>query len=271
MVAPPRPIAVTLAALAALLAARGAAAFEGVAVGDPLPNPELPTLDGGRAHVLGAARANVFVFFRPGQDHSVDTLVQLATLEREFEGKSVRFVAVTSDAYDAGSVREVVKEVGLRMPVLVDVGDALYGALGVRLHPVTGIADARGRLFAYQHFLKINQLDRIRGRVRLLLGEIGEAEMGAIVAPPAAKDNAPRDVAMRRVQLARRLLERGRAAAAADSARRALELDPRLAVAHAVLAEALAADGRCADAQGEAQVAAKLGGSAAPAIACRAR
>jgi hypothetical protein len=38
-------------------------------------------------------------------------------------------------------VKALVKQVGLRMPVLWDQADALYGKLGVRLHPVIGITD----------------------------------------------------------------------------------------------------------------------------------
>jgi hypothetical protein len=231
-----------------------------------VPNPELPTLDGGKAPLVGTARANVFVFFRPGQEHSLHTLEQLAALVEELRGKPVRFVAVTSDGYDREAVRATLAEAKLAVPVLLDVGDALYGALGVRLHPVVGIADARGRLAAYQHFLKVNQQDVLRGRIRLLLGEIGDAEMQAIVAPPPATDGGPRVAAQRRVNLGRQLLAHGRPEPALDNARRALELAPGLPAAHALAAEALAATGKCAEARAEAKAAAgekvQLGGCA---------
>lgn len=248
--------------------------FRNVALGEPLPNPSLPRLDGrGTLPLLGSARANVFVFFRPS-DRSAKTLRELATLEREFEGKPVRFVAVTSDAYDRNDVLAMVRDTGIRMPVLVDVGDALYGALGVRLHPVVGIGDARGRLGAYQHFREINMLDIVRGRIRVMLGEIGPAEMAAIIDPPRADDGGATASARSRVKLAEILLAHGNAVQAVANARAALALAPGLAPAHAVLAAALAASGQCDEAARERAEAVRLdpqGVGARPAVACAPR
>ncbi|HET9599492.1 MAG TPA: hypothetical protein VFP65_28210 [Anaeromyxobacteraceae bacterium] len=231
------PSVAVLAALALSLPA-AARAFTHVELGAQLRDRELPTVDGAKAPWLGSARATLFVFFRPGQDHSFDTLKQVAVLEKELEGKGVRFVLITSDGYDAGSVRDLVREAGVRAPVLVDVGDALYGELGVSLHPSSGVADAKHRLSAYQHFLKVNQLDVLRGRILVALGELSAEGMARIVAPPPSHTGTTRDVAMRRVNLGRALLVRGHADQAAENARRALELSPGLPEAKALLADA---------------------------------
>lgn len=242
-------IAALCAAVAAALHPCAAAAFRELPIGAPLRDRDMPTVDGGKAPLLGSARASVFAFFRPGQDHSLETLRQLAQLERELAGKPVRFVAIASDRHAAAEVKEVVREAGVKMPVLVDVGDALYGELGVSLHPVVGIADAQHRLAAYEHFRKVNQLDILRGRIQLLLGEIGEAEMQRLVSPERASDGDAHAVASRRLHLGRALLERGHAAQAEESARRSVAADPGFAAAHALLGDALAAQGRCADAR----------------------
>jgi tetratricopeptide (TPR) repeat protein len=227
-------------------------AFVNLPVGGTLKNRPLPTLDGKRASLLGNAKANLFVFFRPGQDHSLQTLGQLAKLEKEFEGKPVRFTAVTSDSYPRGEVAATAREAGIRMPVLIDEGDALYGELGVSLHPVLGIADERGKLLAYQHFLKINMLDVVRGRIQVALGEIGEAEMARLVEPPAATiDLGNRAGARSRFMLARALLARGNAEKAIENARAGVALDPTFAPVHAILAKALSTTGRCAEAEKE--------------------
>jgi hypothetical protein len=231
------PAAAALAALALALPS-AAPAFTHVEVGAQLRDRDLPTLDGGKAPWLGASRATLFVFIRPGQDHSFDTLRQIAVLEKELEGKGVRFVLITSDGYEPGSVRDLVREAGVRAPVLVDVGDALYGELGVSLHPSSGLADARHRLSAYQHFLKVNQLDVLRGRILVALGELSAEGMARIVSPPPSHTGTTRDVAMRRVNLGRALLVRGRADAAAENARRALEIAPGLPEAQALLGDA---------------------------------
>jgi hypothetical protein len=231
------PLAAALAALALALPS-AARAFTHVELGAQLRDRELPTLDGGKAPWLGSARATLFVFFRPGQDHSFDTLRQVAVLEKELEGKGVRFVLITSDGYDPGSVRDLVREAGPHAPVLVDVGDALYGELGVSLHPSSGVADAQHRLSAYQHFLKVNQLDTLRGRILVALGELSAEGMARIVSPPPSHSGTTRDAAMRHVKLGRALLARGHADQAVENARRALELAPGLAEANALLADA---------------------------------
>jgi len=266
-----RSPALPIAAVLALLAPALGAAFSHVAEGDLIADREMPTLDGGRAPLLGHARSSVFVFFRPNQDHSEQVLAQLAQLEKELAGRPVRFVAVTSDGYDRAEVRALVKATGVRMPVLLDVGDALYGELGVALHPVVGITGADHRLSGYQHFLKINMLDAVRGRILVALGELPPSALAAILNPPAAANvDTASAAAHRRLKLARMLLDRGHAEKATESARRAVQESPASAEAHALLAEALAASGRCGEAAAELAAARRLDpGVAAPKGACQ--
>lgn len=226
----------------------------------------MPTLDGRKEPLLGKARVNVFVFFRTGHEHSASALAQLAALEAELAGKPVRFVGVVSASEPRDAVRTLVREAGVRMPILLDEGDALYGELGVSLHPTIGIADERGRLAARQPFRKLNLLDATRGRIQLALGEIDEARLAAILDPPAAPVGVNR--AHARVKLARKLLSAGAVEAAVESARAAVALDPQLADAHAALAEALARAGRCDEAEREAGAARRLDGALAAAPSC---
>ncbi|HSN14941.1 MAG TPA: hypothetical protein VLT61_09935, partial [Anaeromyxobacteraceae bacterium] len=95
-------------------------AFANLPIGGVLKNRTLPTLDGKRAPLLGSGKANLFVFFRPAQDHSLQTLSQLAQLEKEFAGKPVRFTAVTSDSYPRDEVAATAREAGIAMPILID-------------------------------------------------------------------------------------------------------------------------------------------------------
>jgi tetratricopeptide (TPR) repeat protein len=192
----------------------------------------------------------VFVFFRPDQEHSLDTLRRLAQMETELAGKSVRWVAIVSGDYPAGEVRQAVREAGIRMPVLVDRGNAFYGKLGVRLQPVVGIAGADHRLAAYEHFVKVNMGERVRARIRRILGEITDADVDRVLEPPTtAVESGPPVVSRRYVKLARALLEAKATEKAKQMARKALEADAGSAAAHAVLGEALAAEGKCAEAE----------------------
>jgi len=232
-------------------------AFRNTQKGDPVRNRKMPTLDGRTESLLGTARANVFVFFRPGQEHSASALEQLAELEKELRSRPVRFVGVVSGDDSVDEVRAMVRESGIRMPVLLDKGDELYGELGVVLHPSVGIADERHRLVGFQPFRKINFTDAMRGRIQLALGEIDEARLASILDPPQAPV-ASGGRAHARVKLARVLLKAGQVEAAIDSARAGIAIDPDLAEAHAVLAEALARAKRCDEADREAEAARRL-------------
>ena len=238
-----------LAALAAaLLSPTGVPAGE-LRPGDPVPDEELPTLDGGRATLLSKrSLANVFVFVRPGHERSAETLRQMAGCEKDLAGKPVNWVAVVSDAFPAEEVRAMVRQAGVRMPVLVDRGDALYSRLGVRVHPLVGLADSKHRLVAWQPYTRINYCEAIKARIRFLLGEIGEAELKNVLEPPVATMPGadPSKVGMRDVNLGRRQLQQKLYDMALASARKALERDPGLAPAHSLMGEVHAAQGDCA-------------------------
>ncbi|BDG10299.1 hypothetical protein AMPC_34120 [Anaeromyxobacter paludicola] len=236
-----------------LLVAGGATAPEvaraRVDLGGTVENAELPTLDGGRAPLLAKkALANVLVFFRPDQEHSVSTLRQLVDCEKRFESKPVHWVAVVSDTYPPDEVRAVVKDAGVKMPVVRDVGDALYGKLGIRLHPVVGIVDAKQKLVAYEPFHKIDYCALVTARIQFVLGEIDAQQLQAVLAPPRATQGGDDQVARRHVKMGEMMLKSGNTASAEENARKALEKDPALASAHALLGGALAGQGKCAEA-----------------------
>jgi hypothetical protein len=245
-----------------LLAALGAAlscavwplaglAFANVEVGQVVENEELPTLDGGKEWLLSRkALANVFVFFRPQQDHSLETLRWMAVCEKDFAQRPVRWVAIVSGSWPREEVRATVAEAGIRMPVLVDEEDHLYGRIGVRLHPVVGITDDKGKLLEYVPFHKINYCDMVRVRVRKALHEVDQAAVDRVDRPEKAlfPNDVPGAVGRRHVKLGEMLLKNGQVDKAVEQGRIAVEKAPDAAAAHLLLGRALAAQGRCADA-----------------------
>ncbi len=220
-----------------------------VQVGDQIDDAELRTLDGKRDRLLAKGMtANVFVFFRPQQEHSVDTLKDLATCEKEFAAKPVRFVGVVSDSWPGDEVKALVTQAGVKMTVLVDEGDALYGKLGIRLHPVIGIVDSKRKLTAFEPFREINYCERIRVRIRFLLGEVKEEEIAKVDNPAASPlPHSEQGVARRHLNFARKLLRIKQLDLAADEVRKSLAIGPT-ADAYALQGEILAAKGKCPDA-----------------------
>lgn len=254
-----RPIAALLS-LSLFAAPEAANGFRNAEPGTPVRDRSMPTIDGRRAPLLGEGKISVLVFVRTEQEFSEIALRHLTELERELAGKPVRFVAIVSSSEPVAEVSRIAKELGFRMPVLVDEADALYGELGVAMHPSVGIVGRDRKLAAYQAFLKLNYLDAMRAQVQLALGEIDQAAFARVMDPGVQSVQAAPGGgrARARLKLARTLLAAGSFEPAVESARAAVALEPELAEAHEVLSEALAKAGRCDDAAREADIARKL-------------
>lgn len=264
-----RPFAAVVLALTSLGPVR-ADAFRDAPLGTAIRQRTMPVLDGRRASLLADGKVSVFVFIRSAQENTELAMRQLARLEVELAAKPVRFVAIVAES-DREEIRSVVNATGVRMPVLVDEADALYGELGVALHPCAGIVGKDHRLTGYQPFRKINFLDAMRGQIQVALGELDAAGLarvldpGVQVAPSGGRSRA-------RLRLARTLLSVGSVDAAIESARAGVALEPDLADGHQLLAEALAKRGSCDEAARESQAARRLAPdapAAAPACASR--
>ncbi|BDG02693.1 tetratricopeptide repeat protein [Anaeromyxobacter oryzae] len=246
--------------LLAILAVLPPAAHARAEPGTQVDNVELKTLAGGKEKLLSPkVKANIFVFFRPGQDRSVDALKQMAQCEKDLAGKSIHWAAVVSSSAPADEVKTLVAETGIQMPVLIDDGDVLYDRLGIRLHPVVGLVDGKFKLMALEPYRQIDYCDIIKTRIRMLLGEASQADLDKALNPeksplPGAD---PMKKAMRDVNMARRLYEIGQYEKAVKQAQRALEIAP-VGQAYVVMGQAYAKLGKCADSARMLDTAAKL-------------
>ena len=245
----------TLLVLVAPLAAHAHAE-----VGTVVENVELRTINGGKERLLSSkAKANILVFFRTGQERSVDALKMLATCEKELLGKPIRWVGVVSSSEAPADVQALIRETGIAMPVLIDQDDKVYGALAIRLHPVVAIVDGKSRLVAVEMYRQIDYCDIVKGRIKLLLGELDAAGMEKILNP--ARGTMPgediRDVARRDVNLGRKQLQIKQYDKALVSANKALEKAP-MAGAFALIGDVHAARGNCAAAVKQYNQALKL-------------
>jgi len=228
--------------------ALAAFAFANAPLGSVIENPEMPTLEGGKHHLLGDANISVFVFIKPGLDHSHTALVQIVECEKEMAGKAVHWSAVVSDRIPKDQVEQEVKATGLAMPVLIDRDDVLYGKLGVILHPVIGITDQDHKLLAYEPFKKVNYGAVIRARIRHALKEITDEELDKTLKPPPAILGGDVSVASRYFKLAEKQFQAGNFDKALESVKKSIEKDPSVAIAHTLLGRILATQGNPAEA-----------------------
>lgn len=246
--------------LGALVLAPGLALGQARALdlGDKVDDVELKALDGTRQHLIGkGARANVLVFIRPGQDHSLDTLHDVAACEADLARRGVHWVALVSGSADLGEATALVAATGVKMPVLVDAGDAVYGRLGVKLHPTIEVVDGAGKLAGHEPFRAINYCDRVVARIRFVMGEIDAKALAAAEDPGSNETHSEIGVAHRHANLARRFMEIGQLPQALAEVQQSLMTAPT-GEAYVLQGQILAKQGKCKDATRAFEVALKL-------------
>ncbi len=222
--------------------------FAHAQIGTQVQNPSLSALGGGQQPLLVEGKPSVLLFVKPGQEHSHAVLGQLAALQRELAAKPLHWVAIISDRVSKADMEKEAREAGLAMPVLIDARDAVYGSLGVILHPVVCLVDKEGKLAAFEHFTKVNFIEVVRARIRRLLNEITDQDLEKVLKPAKATQGGDEEVGRRRLKLAEKLLQAGHPDQALESVKKSLEMSPKLAAAHTLQGRILAAQGKRAEA-----------------------
>lgn len=227
--------------------------------GTLIEQAELQAVQGGTATLLGkASLASVIVFFRTDQDHSRATLRMMAECEKEMQDKPVHWVGVVSDSIPRVDVIKLIEETGLKSPVLIDKGDALYGALHIKLHPVVLLVGKDRKLHSVEPFRKVNYCAEVRAQLQRLMGEITQAQLDAVLNPEASTVGGDKSKGGRELKMAQKRLEIESWDKAIESAKKALALDPGLAGAQVVIGKALAKKGDCPGARAAYAEALKL-------------
>lgn len=239
---------ITFAMIPACLLCAGptdAAAGAHTPMGATIEAVELASASGGKVSIAGSAKANVLVFFRPDQHTFAGTLEALAACERELGGQSVRWVALVPARFSPRDAKAAADAAGLRMPVLIDEGDAVHNLIGVAMHPTVAILDGQHRLAQFQPFTKLNFCEAIMARIRRVLGELDDAGLQRALDPSAGSATSRSSAARRDLKLAEMLLESGNLAKALEVAKKGVQNDPASAAARAMVGRVLAATGDC--------------------------
>jgi hypothetical protein len=226
---PLRAFRVAVGGLALLALAGSPAASARVAVGETIEDAVLPALGGGTEHLTAKGAVSVVLFWRPGQEHSIDTLKQMAQCGEVFAGKPVHMVAVVSGAFPLEQVKAASLDAALHAPVLIDAGDQLYGRLEIRQHPLVVVADGKGKVALSEPYVRLRYCEIVHAHVRYLLKEIDAAQLEAALNPSRASfpSDDRNNVARRYVNMGRREAEASRCDRALASFAKALEISPR--------------------------------------------
>jgi len=232
----------TLALVAALAIPWTAPALD---AGERIDDLELPSLAGGKAHLLAAGTVNVLVFAKPGKPHCLETLRELASREGQMRG--VRWVVILPGDAVPAEAQALVSASGSRAHFLLDPGDILYGRMAVKLHPTIFVVDREGRLGGSEPFREINYLDRVVARIRFTLGEISAAALAEAADPARSDTHSDQGLARSRAQFAQKLLEIGQPEMALAEVQKSLGASPT-SLGYLLQGKILTRLGRCEDA-----------------------
>ena len=242
--------AAALAGALALVAAPDAAAGIRTPMGEPVLDARLQARGGGGgANLLLPKRAALLLFVRPEQPHTQQSMAALLATSRRLPARLLRVVVVVPGRTLTSDLERLVALPGFDLPVLFDEGDVVHQRLGVMVHPLAAVVDARHVLVGWQSYTRVHFAARVEARALHAVGVIDEAELERRLTPPAPVAGGDAAAARSHARLAAMLARAKSWAKAEAAAKRALELDPRSADAHAVLGAVHAAAGDCARAE----------------------
>jgi hypothetical protein len=240
--------------LCGALAVPGAASA--VELGAQVEPVELPSLAGGRERLLApGAAAHVLVFVKTNHPHCAEALRELAA--REGAHKGVRWLAILPQDTSVAEARALVSTAAVRMPFVVDLGDKVYAALRIAMHPTLVFLDRGGRVTGSVPYRAVQFGERVTAQVRFTLGEITEAEL-ARAADPGKLEERPEDGQARRLeQFGARLFEQGQLELALTQVNKALAIAPS-GSAYCLQGKILGRLGRSGEASRSFEVAVRL-------------
>ncbi len=226
-----------------------------VAPGMPVDDVELPALAGGKAHLLSPGTVNVLVFAKPGHPHCLETLRDLAA--REGKLGAARWVIVVPGDTSAADARALAAATGVKLLMVVDVGDALYGKLEVKLQPTVVVVGRDAQVASYEPFREIAYLDRVVARVRFAAGEIGAEDLARAEDPGRSETHSDQGMALSAAKFGQKLLEMGQLELAKTQAQKSLEKTPTSA-GYLLQAKVLTKQGKCDEASKSFDMALRL-------------
>jgi len=220
--------------LTVLAVSTTAQGFRNVKEGQPAPGFTLPDLSGKQVTFSGSSgKVAVVTFFKPDQDNSKKSLVELQKIHEKYSPKGVVVIAITSEPNVRAQVSELVASGKITFPVLLDEGRKVYGEWGVFLYPTTGIIDKQGKLLV--HVPSHNRMfaETVEANVRLALGEITPEQLKAELNPTEKPElTAEQKKAERHMLLGQRMVDRKLLDKAAEEFAQAVQSDPNLVEAH---------------------------------------
>jgi len=254
-------IAKTLVTLSLfLLAVSPVASRNIVTPGEEAPEFILPDTDGTELSLVNMkGRIVILVFWRAGQERSMEALTALQSLYTEFKEQEVGVLAISSDEGGPEVISETKQSKQLTFPMLYDKGKKVYGNYGIFGIPSTFIIDKEGKVNYYYPGYRDDFPRQIHGRIEVLLGKKTLEELEAELKPvEKVQLSESEKKAARYLKAGNRLLEKGMVRPAMSQYQRAIQEKPDLFEPHLHLGNIYLAEEKIEDAAAEFKQAIEL-------------
>jgi len=211
-----------------------ASASRNISIGDKVPDFTLQDTDGTDVSLDSLSdKVVVIIFWRAGQERSVEALTALETIYTEFKEQDVEVLAFSSEEGGLEPISKIKQSKQLTFTMLHDKEQKLYGDYGVIGIPSTYVIDKEGKLGYYYPGYRDDYSRQIHGRLEVLLGKKTLDELQAELQPTEKSELSEGEKkAGRYLKAGNRLLEKGMMELAVKQYEKAVQEDPDIFEAH---------------------------------------
>jgi tetratricopeptide (TPR) repeat protein len=188
---------------------RAEKAIMGLNPGDQAPDFQIRTIDG-RKTTMAMLKGKIVIlaFWKRDKGSSRKALVDLERIYQEYRDRGVIALAVNADKAPEPEIRGIRASQNLSYLMAGDPELKIYSRFGAMVLPTTLIVGPDGKLAFYRSMYPRNFYGQIRGHVRLLLGEITQAQLEAELHPEKMlKDLEARKKAKRYLHLGQSMMK----------------------------------------------------------------
>lgn len=224
----------TFATLPVLLLILLLGSSRNISHGEEAPGFILQDTDGTELSLASTkGRIVVLVFWRAGQERSMEALTALQSVYTEFKQQEVMVLALSSDEGGIELITQTKQLEQLTFPMFYDKGKKTYGDYGVFAVPTTFIIDREGKVNYYYPGYRDDFPRQIHGRIEVLLGKKTLEELEAELRPVENPQLSEAEKKARRyLKAGNRLLEKGMTQFAMSQYQKAAQEKPDLFEAH---------------------------------------
>jgi cytochrome c biogenesis protein CcmG/thiol:disulfide interchange protein DsbE len=207
-----------------------------VEIGEAAPDFTLMTVEGEVAS-LSDYKDNilVFVYFKQSQKRSILALKDAYTLSKAYTDKGVTFIGITSNGIDKESIKKLLDDNRVHMPVLIDKARKVYSSYGIRVYPTTVLVGKDGMILRGLPGHPLTYSTLLEGYIRSALGEIDKEELSKLLSPDKEEADPAALEAGRHYNLAMKFTASGLIDQAILTAKKSIESKPDIARSHILL------------------------------------